>query len=84
VGSGFDSVIFVGRISSTIGVEGLRKGDGSTTVLLATCFGAGAAFGVDFAGVAFLGVTGLGMGNGDDARRFAADSRRSRAGKTRL
>jgi hypothetical protein len=84
VGNGFASEIFVGRASSTIGVEGRLSGDGSTAVFLATCFFAGAVFGLDFAGVAFLGVAGLGAGIGDDARRFAADSRRSRAGRTRF
>jgi hypothetical protein len=77
-------VILVGRVSSTIGVEGRRSGDGSTAGFLVACFWVGAVLGVDFAGVDFLGVAGLGGGIGEDARRFAADSRRSRAGRTRF
>ena len=77
-------MILVGSISSTMGVEGRRRCDGSTAVFLVTCFCARAVLGVDLAGVAFLGVAGLGGGIGEEAWRLAADSRRSRAGRTRF
>lgn len=78
------SLIFVGRISSSTGVEDRRSGDNSTAVFLGPCFWAGAVLGVDLAAVPFLGVVGLGAGIGEDTRRLAADSRRSRAGRTRF
>lgn len=80
VGRGFEEVNFVGRTSS-------GPGEDAPVVGVATCirldrlmylrFGFGSEIGVD----GFL--TGGGTGDGLDSR-FAADSRRSRAGSTRF
>lgn len=77
-------MILVGRTSSTIGVEGRRTDACSTVALLVVCFWVGVDLGVDLGGAGFFGVVFLGGGVGDEARRFAADSRRSRAGRTRF
>jgi hypothetical protein len=78
-------VIFVGRPSSTIGVETRRVGvaSGKDFRLL---YLVAAVFGVDFAGVDFLGVDAglVVVETGDDASLLVADSRRSRAGRTRF
>ena len=84
MGRGFVSITLVGRFSSTRGVEGRRTDDGSRAAFFFTYFCAGPSLGVDLVGVDFLGVTGFGGAKGEDSRRLAADSRRSRAGSTRL
>jgi hypothetical protein len=77
-------VIFVGTLSSVIGVESRRAGAASDAAFRLLYFD-GAVLGVDFAGVPFLGVdAGFAIAIGEEARLFAADSRRSRAGRTRF
>jgi hypothetical protein len=77
-------VTFVGRPSSVTGVEGRRGGvpsgkDFRFLYLVVIVFGVG------LAGVDFLGVDAdFGAAIGEDACLFAADSRLSRAGRTRF
>jgi hypothetical protein len=83
VGKGLLSVTLVGRQSSAMGVEGCREGVRSGTTLR-LLYLAGFVFG-GLPGVDLFGVeTDFGVEIGEDARLFAADSRRSRAGRTRF
>jgi hypothetical protein len=76
-------VTLVGRQSSAVGVEGCREGASSGTIvrllyLVGSVFGG--LPGVDF----FCVETDFGVEIGEDACLFAADSRRSRAGRIRF
>lgn len=85
VGRGLLSVIFVGSPSSAIGVDGRRTGVDTGMAFFLLVF-VDDVLGVVFAGVGFLGVEEVGLVAriGEDALRFAADSRRSRAGRIRF
>lgn len=84
VGNGLQSITFVGIPSSVTGVERRRVGvpSGKAFRLL---FLLGTVFEADLRVVDFFGVVAdFGAVMGEEARRFAADSRRSRAGRTRF
>ena len=77
-------MILVGRPSSVAGVE-RRRADVVSGKAFRLLYLFAFVFGVDLAGVDFLGVeASLGVDIGDDASRFVTDSRRSLAGRTRF